>query len=399
MTPKNFRHTRERVDVADGHGVAQKQTHRPRQRVRHSQRDAHLGDALLVLQVAQRTSCLARRRGVRREQRVAERSAGDKVGALAVGVFRLQSLGERRRDRRRVRRDVQRDAVRRVGAALLGGHDRPGRAVVQRGGLQSRLHALGRQTRVDLHDDVGLEKRPHLGRTQRQVRGVYQIRAKRFGVADARAQTAGGVCDDRPPQNARELCRRQRGGGAVRRAAGHDEHAAPRRARQSRQRDGSGGVNRGRARLASPVVANTRGVAVRVTRSFIRLERVTTVHSRGKRMRRRSRFPPLQPSQVTLRVPRRAYRSERVAELAVQVHRSRPRAAQDARRGVGRRRPDPRGRAVPGRGQVGVVPRERPEDLTLVDRLVRARASQLGGSVRGEHQQRRITLGGFHRRG
>ena len=116
-------------------------------------------------------------------------------------------------------------------------------------------------------------------------------------------------------------------------------------------------------------------------------------------MRGRSRFPPFQPSQVTRRVPGRAYRSERVAELAVQVHRSRPRAAQDARGGVGRCRPDPRGRAVPGGGEVGVVPREGPEDLALVDGLVGARAAQLGGSVRGEQQERRRALGGFHRRG
>ena len=135
-----------------------------------------------------------------------------------------------------------------IGPALARGYTRPRRAVVERRGLQHRLHALARHPRVDLQDDVRFHEFPHLIRRQHQVQGVHETRALRrsrrpFRVYVSRSrrvirgaldtQAGCGVGDDRPPERTREFSRGESVGGVA--APRHHQQPPPRRPHQRRQ--------------------------------------------------------------------------------------------------------------------------------------------------------------------
>eukprot|EP00982_Pelagococcus_subviridis_P011695 31110-Pelagococcus_subviridis.AAC.2 len=261
---------RERVDVADRHRVPDEKTARRGKRLGHRERDRHLGDALLGLDVAERGVGFARRRGVDRRELLAKRDArrvpvaadvtptrrnaniravsnhirpatpATPASAVAVTTAAEQRL-QRGSHRGRVRRDVQRDAVAGVDARVSVRRHRPRRASIDRGALERGLHALRRDPRVDLHDDVRVEPLAELRRAQREVEAVEKAgadaarhgprrsprRARRspdFGAAHAKPRRR--VRDDRPAEKGGDLARGERV--RSRPAAGDDEQPAPR---------------------------------------------------------------------------------------------------------------------------------------------------------------------------
>ena len=246
---------RERVDVSDRHGVSDEQGVVRGQALGDGGRHRHLGDALANLRVGERSGRLPSARRVHRRERLPERDARGALGASEVG-----GGGRRSGDRRVVQLllgetkhaplekvgdvgdgggDVRRHAVARVDAISAPRHDDPLGAIgTQSRPLQTRLRALRRHARAELHDGVRRrERRDGLG-AQHQVEAIDQAgttpgtRGGRRRVFLApplapapHAQAARGVGDHRPPERRRDARRGER----VRRvaAAGDDQEPAP----------------------------------------------------------------------------------------------------------------------------------------------------------------------------